>query len=336
MSNELMVIDDKQIEEIKNTICKGATNDELNMFIQVCKQTQLNPFKKQIYAVKRWDSQLRREVMTPQVSVDGLRAIAERSGKYEGQTATYWCGEDGIWKDLWNPKKGENQYPLAAKVGVYKTGFKEPLYGIAKWDAYAQHKKDGGLTSMWAKMPDLMLAKCAESTALRRAFPNDLSGTYSAEEMSQADSTQEIIEPKTVKQVTPITESKSNDHSFKLPEGLKVVNGKSINDKLSGQLVQVTKGPEVLVKPDYTQPEVVDPEFIDESQELSHKTNDPSTFVVTFGPHAGQTFGEIGQVKIKEMYENQSATMKKNSLTEPKTPVGKLFRQKAEEFLNVQ
>lgn len=177
----------EQLDLIKRTYADGTTDDEFALFMTTSQRLGLDPFAKQIYAVKRptYDKAAGRYVdkMTIQVGIDGFRAVADRTGENDGQDGPFWCGDDGIWVDAWL----HDTAPAAAKVVVYKRGCSRPFTGIATYRSYVQTTKDGKANRQWDQMPDVMLAKCAEALALRKAFPAKLSGVYAPEEMGQAE-----------------------------------------------------------------------------------------------------------------------------------------------------
>ena len=161
----------EQVALVKRTIMPaGSTDDELKLFVGQCNRTGLDPFARQIYAIKS-----RGKIKTI-VGIDGFRIIAERSGRYTGQKGPWWCGIDGKWVDVWI----DSLAPVAARVGVLRSDFAEPLYAVAKLSSYTTGR------DVWKQMPEVMIAKVAEALALRRAFPHDLSGLYTADEMDQA------------------------------------------------------------------------------------------------------------------------------------------------------
>lgn len=168
----------RQVETLQELICKGANYDQLIMFCKVAARSGLDPFMKQIYGI------IRDGKMTIQVGIDGLRLIAENSGLYDGQVGPFWCGPDGVWKDVWLDQENP---PSAAKVGVRKAGCTEIFWGIARYTSYVQKSGKGEVTKIWKQMPDVMLEKCAEAKALRKAFPAKSQGLYTDDEMGQAD-----------------------------------------------------------------------------------------------------------------------------------------------------
>lgn len=185
-----------KVELLKRTVAKGTTDDQFALFMTIAQRRRLDPFAKQIWCVLRkgksgvWE-------MTAQTSIDGYRLIAQRTGEYDGQDGPWWCGEDGAWKDVWLNKAP----PKAAKVVVYRKGVSHPLTGIAHLESYAAYKDDGKtLEAKWAQMPEHMLAKCAETLALRKAFPEELSGLNTDDEM---DHVSNAIDVPSVERIVP-------------------------------------------------------------------------------------------------------------------------------------
>jgi len=183
MSTELSIrpdqtqFDSNQMAALRSLGVTNASNEDVALFFHQAARTGLDPFARQIYLINRGGKQ------TIQVGIDGFRLIRDRKGTYQGHDEE-WCGPDGTWKDVWlDPKLP----PAAARVSVYVKGYQRPVVGIALWSEYAQVGRDGKPQSVWASKPALMLAKCAEALALRKAYPQDLSGLYTSDELPEAE-----------------------------------------------------------------------------------------------------------------------------------------------------
>lgn len=169
----------EQQKLIKDSFLAGASDQDAKVLIEVAKAKGLNPMLNQIFFVSRWDSSKKppRYVWSFQVSIDGLRAIAERSGEYQGQGEPVFEYEaDGTLR--------------SCKVAVYRKGWERPCVGVAFYKEYVQYRTDPGADgkpvpmALWKTKPHVMLAKCAEAQALRKAFPLETGGLYAEDEMS--------------------------------------------------------------------------------------------------------------------------------------------------------
>jgi phage recombination protein Bet len=178
---------DKQVAALRQLGVQDASNGDLAVFFHQCQRTGLDPFAKQIYMIGRWSREGTK--YTIQTGIDGFRLIArravDRSRETLGYRDTQWCGPDGHWVDVWLAEEP----PAAARVTVLRNGAE--YSAVALWREYVQTVKDKQTgeqvpNSMWQRMPASQLAKCAEALALRKAFPQDLSGIYTSDEMGQA------------------------------------------------------------------------------------------------------------------------------------------------------
>jgi phage recombination protein Bet len=162
--------DPSKIALLKQTYAKGATDTELQLFLTVAAHRGLDPFSGQIVFVKRnqkvdgeWKS-----VGTFQVTIDGFRSVADRTGAYmpSDNLPTFAYAPNGALE--------------SATVEVLKWHEKSQQWmrikAIARYDEFAQVTQDGKPMHMWAKMPHNQLAKCAEALAFRKAFPQQVEG----------------------------------------------------------------------------------------------------------------------------------------------------------------
>ena len=144
----------KHIETYKKYLnIPNATKEDIAFFSQYCQRTHLDPVSRQIYAISYYEKKSGRHRIQVLLSIDGYRIIAQRTREFEG-VETFWCGDDGVWKDVWLEKKN----PRASKVIVYKKGANKGISAVALFEEYANMD-----SPIWKKMPVLMIAKCAES-----------------------------------------------------------------------------------------------------------------------------------------------------------------------------
>lgn len=151
-----------QLELIKSTVAKGATDDELKLFLYRCKNMALDPLKPgQVHFVKYGNNP-----GSVIVGIDGMRLKAARTGKHNGTERGCLYDEAGKLRGGW--------------ARVHHKDMKVPVYEEALLSEY-----DTG-RAQWAKMKETMIKKVAEAAALRIAFPDEVGGIHIEEEMAQA------------------------------------------------------------------------------------------------------------------------------------------------------
>ena len=151
----------EEMDTLRAVVFPDASDVELRLVLQMARNLNLDPRRGQIHAFRVGG----RPIVT--VGIDGYRVIAEDSGQYDGQ----------------DPPKLETAPDgklVSATVTVYRRGMSRGVSATAWWDEYARD------THPWRNMPRVMLSKVAEALALRKCFPRGLSGTYTPEELDQA------------------------------------------------------------------------------------------------------------------------------------------------------
>lgn len=158
---------------------------EFDAVMEMCQRRRLDPWR-HIYADALGDQRGRRELKVI-TTIDAFRLMADRTGKYDGTTLPEYLDADGTWhKEVWPVRLGN---PVAAKIGVRRKGFSQPQYEVATWDRYVQYidtPRGLEVSEFWVKGGAQQLAKCALAMAYRSAFPEEMGGLYTRDEMAQA------------------------------------------------------------------------------------------------------------------------------------------------------
>ena len=202
-----------QLAIIKSTVASDTNQTEFDLFMEACKSYGLDPFRKQIHAVVYSKDKPDKRKMTIIVSRDGLRVLASRCGDYRPASEPAQIVYDADLKGPTNPKG-----ILSATVRLWKQdkrGDWFPVIGEAYWDEFAPvsdewaydeakgrraptGQKTLDASGNWAKMPIVMITKCAESQALRAGWPETFGNIYTEEEMDrlaeQASASQAVAE----------------------------------------------------------------------------------------------------------------------------------------------
>ncbi len=201
---DLITFTAPQLKVIKDTVAKDTNQTEFNLFLEACRSYGLDPFRKQIHAVVYSKDNPDKRKMTIIVSRDGLRVLAHRCRDYRPASEPAQVVYDAEAKGLTNPKG-----IVLATVRLWKQDNKGewyPVIGEAYWDEFApvadewafdeesRKRKPTGrkvldASGNWAKMPIVMITKCAESQALRAGWPETFGNIYAEEEMDRMSAT---------------------------------------------------------------------------------------------------------------------------------------------------
>jgi phage recombination protein Bet len=199
----------RQLELMRNTVARDCSSEEFNLFVAAARRAGLDPFRRQISAIVFNKKSAEKRRMAIITTIDGLRSIAGRSLRYRPDDQEPSFTYDPDLKGPTNPLGIDR---VMVRVYIRDQGGNEwhPVVGVAYWSEFAPvadewvddertgSRKPSGRQfldpkSQWAKMPRLMLAKCAEAIAIRRAFPEDLSGLYEASEVDRQRLTEAVL-----------------------------------------------------------------------------------------------------------------------------------------------
>lgn len=163
---------------------------QVAVFLMECQERGLNPWNREAYLMQYAGKYIRH------IGIDGFRKRGESTGQYRGRLGPFFCDADGKWLEFWPHK---DRPPVAAKVGLLRSTFDEPVWAVAMYDEYAATKpvwennrktdrreiNEQWKPSAQGGKPSVMLAKVAEAQAWRVTFPERFGGFYAPEEFEK-------------------------------------------------------------------------------------------------------------------------------------------------------
>lgn len=218
----------QDLKLIKRTVAADTTDDEFSLFVSYCRALQLDPRRKQIYCLVYNKDKPEKRKMSIIVGIDGFRSIAARTGNYRPDDEPTAFVYDEAAKGPANPT---GLVSASLRVWQYSHGQWFKVSGEARWSEFAPiedewmwnsetgkraktgAQKPGG---KWADMPTIMLAKCAEAQALRKAWPDHFANVYAPEEMDQAQA--EILDP-----VEAVRQAEEEDRQKRVGGGRSII-----------------------------------------------------------------------------------------------------------------
>ncbi|MBC8630293.1 phage recombination protein Bet [[Eubacterium] tenue] len=170
-------------DTVRNYLTSGngkVSDQEVIMFIELCKAQNLNPFVRDAYLVKMGDAYPAQIIVGKDVFIKRASEHHNFNGMKAGIVV---LDKNGDIKE----REGALKLPGEELVGgwceVYLKDKDFPVKSVVSFEEYAQKTKAGTLNSMWSTKGATMIRKVAQSQALREAFPNELRGLYQQEEM---------------------------------------------------------------------------------------------------------------------------------------------------------
>lgn len=211
---------------IKKYLVSGGgnvTDQEVMMFLSLCRYQHLNPFLKDAYLVKYGSS--------PAAMVTGKEVFTKRANatpNYEGKEAgVIVVSKDGNLIEREGCFVLDSETLVGGWARVHIKG-RNPEYQSVAFNEYAGRKKDGTLNSQWAGKPATMIRKVAVVQALREAFPETFQGLYAQEEMAEASDVQLDAQEIVAKEIVESANSVEFEESATDEIEVEVIEGKAV------------------------------------------------------------------------------------------------------------